>query len=175
LKNPQSPDLQTTPKIVIQYIRKLTLYPRLVAAFDNGHFFPSYGTLVSLIPNREVHWGFLLALLNSNLINRFYQQRFHDIAVKRDYLYKIPIAAIELTTPATKRAAQFEKAKVLYEKSLAANDVGAPLRLVEAELRAGRTDVLHDLLAFLAERIMAIHKSPSPIDSSIKLFIASKV
>jgi len=158
LKNPQSADLRTAPKIVIQYIRKLTLYPRIIAAFDNGHFFPSYGTLVSLIPNREVNWGFLLALLNSNLINRFYQQRFHDIAVKRDYLYKIPIGAIEFTTSATKRTEQLGTAKRLYEKSLAANDAEGALRFVEAELQAGHADVVHDLLAFLAERMMAMNQ-----------------
>ena len=156
LKNPQSADLRISPKIVIQYIRKLTLYPRVVAAFDNGHFFPSYGTLVSLIPNGKAHWGFLLALLNSNLINRFYQQRFHDIAVKRDYLYKIPIAAIDFTTPAAKRATQLENAKRLYEKSLAAGDLQDALYFVEAELQARRTDVVHDLLAFLAVRMMAM-------------------
>jgi hypothetical protein len=158
LKNPQSADLRISPKIVIQYIRKLTLYPRVVAAFDNGHFFPSYGTLVSLIPNGKVHWGFLLALLNSNLINRFYQHRFHDIAVKRDYLYKIPIAAIDFTTPVAKRVTQLEKAKALYEKSLAAGELQHALHFIEAELQARRTDVLHDLIAFLAERMMATNQ-----------------
>jgi hypothetical protein len=158
LKNPQTADLLTSRKIVIQYIRKLTLYPRVVAAFDDGHFFPSYGTLVSLIPNGKVQWGFLLALLNSNLINRFYQQRFHDIAVKRDYLYKIPIATIGFTTLAAKRAAQLEKVKQLYEKSLADDNAQDALCFVEAELQAKRTDVVHDLLAFLAERMTALNR-----------------
>jgi hypothetical protein len=118
LKNAQTPDLRTTPKILIQYIRKLTLYPRIVAAFDKGEFFPSYGTLVSLIPKETVQWGFLLTLLSSSLINRFYQHRFHDIAVKSEYLYKLPIRRIFFTTPAPERQAQVEALKKLYHEAM---------------------------------------------------------
>src|SRR5207249_3001498 len=64
--------------------------------------------------------------------------------------------AIDFTTPAAKRATQLENAKRLYEKSLAAGDLQDALYFVEAELQARRTDVVHDLLAFLAVRMMAM-------------------
>jgi hypothetical protein len=53
---------------------------------------------------------------------------------------------------------QLDKVKGLYEKSLADGDPTNALRFVEAELHAGRTDVVHDLLAFLAEWMMAMNQ-----------------
>ena len=164
LRNPQTPELITTPKIVIQYIRKLTLYPRIVAAFDNGEFFPSYGTLVSLIPNGKLHWGYLLTLLNSDLINRFYKHRFHDIAVKGGYLYGLPIRRISFTTPASERARLGAQLQQLYaegkhaeilaqvETCLPKDEVGNFISEQE------KSDVVHDLLAFLAERMLEMNK-----------------
>jgi hypothetical protein len=64
---------------------------------------------------------------------------------------------IDFTTPVVKRAQQFDKAKPLYEKSLADGDMANALRFVEAELQAGRADVIHDLLAFLAEGMMTMN------------------
>src|SRR5207249_4717244 len=72
-------------------------------------------------------------------------------------LEQIPFPDINFITVATKRAAQLDKAKSLYEKSLADGDGASTLRFVEAELQAGRADVVHDLLAFLAERMMAMN------------------
>jgi hypothetical protein len=70
----------------------------------------------------------------------------------------LPIRRIDFTTPAAKRGTQLEKAKQLYEKSLPANAGQDALRFVGAELQAGRMDVVHDLLAYLAERMMALNQ-----------------
>ncbi len=69
----------------------------------------------------------------------------------------MPLPRIHFTTPVTKRAAQLDKGQSLYDKSLAGGDAQNVLRFVEAELQAGRADVVHDLLAFLAERMMALN------------------
>jgi len=71
---------------------------------------------------------------------------------------RLPVRCIDFTTPATKRAAQLDKAKQLCEKSLAGNDAEDALQFVEAELNGGRTDVVHDVLAFLADRMMAMNQ-----------------
>ena len=106
---------------------------------------------------------FLLALLNSRLITYYHQQVVPEAdrvfaEVKIVDLEQIPIPRIEFDTLATKRVAQLENAQESYEKSLAAKDAKNALQFVEAELKAGRTDVVHDLLAFLAERIMAMNQ-----------------
>jgi len=80
------------------------------------------------------------------------------ITCTKQYFGELPIRRIDFTTPGTKRASQLEKAKQIYEKSLAGGDAEDALRFVEAELQAGRTDVAHDLLAFLAERVMAMNE-----------------
>ena len=106
---------------------------------------------------------FFLAILNSRLVTYYHQQVVPEAdrvfaEVKIVDLEQIPFPRIDFTTSATKRAAQLEKAKRVYEKSLADGDAQDALRFVEAELQAGRTDVVHDLLAFLAERMMAMNQ-----------------
>jgi len=106
---------------------------------------------------------FLLAVLNSRLITYYHQQVVPEkdrvfAEVKIVDLEQIPFPRIVFTTPATKRAAQIENAKRLYEKSLTNGDAQGVLHSVEAESLAGRMDVVHDLLAFLAERMMAMNQ-----------------
>lgn len=105
---------------------------------------------------------FLLALLNSRLVTYYHQQVVPEAdrvfaEVKIVDLEQIPFPLVESTTPARKRSAQLDEAKQLCEKSLADGDATSMLGFVEAELRAGRADVVHDLLAFLAERMMAMN------------------
>ena len=69
----------------------------------------------------------------------------------------LSIRRIDFTTPATKRAAQLNHAQSHYQKSLTDGNTANALRFVETELQAGRADVVHDLLAFLAERMIAMN------------------
>src|SRR5436309_7000464 len=106
---------------------------------------------------------FLLAVLNSRLITYYHQQVVPEAdrvfaEVKIVDLEQVPIPRIEFGTLASKRVAQLESAQESYEKSLAAKDAKNALQFVEAELKAGGTDVVHDLLAFLAERMMAMNQ-----------------
>ena len=116
-----------------------------------------------LAENTHLNAHFLIAILNSRFLTFVYryfaQEEGRVLAqVKADNLYPLPIRRIDFTTPATKRAAQFEKAKPLYEKSVADGDAQCALHFVETELQTGRMDVVHDLLAFLAERMMAMNQ-----------------
>ena len=54
--------------------------------------------------------------------------------------------------------AQLESGKESCEKSVVAKDAKNALQFVEAELKDGRTDVVHDLLAFLAEQMIAMNQ-----------------
>jgi TaqI-like C-terminal specificity domain/Eco57I restriction-modification methylase/N-6 DNA Methylase len=106
---------------------------------------------------------FLLAILNSRLVTYYHQQVVPEAdrvfaEVKIVDLEQIPFPRVDFTTPATKRATQLDKANQLYEKSLTDNDAEDGLQFVKAELKGGRTDVVHDLLAFLAERMMAMNQ-----------------
>jgi hypothetical protein len=80
--------------------------------------------------------------------------------VKADNLYPLPIRRIAFTTPTAKRAARLEKVKQLYQDSLADGNLDDLLSFATEQLAAKpeRADVIHDLLAFLAERMMELNK-----------------
>ena len=80
------------PKIYFQRMRKISLFPRIVAAYDNSAIhglytcsviFPKEGTTTSLI--------YLLAILNSHLVNIWYKNYDTDIEIKLASVKNIPI------------------------------------------------------------------------------------
>jgi hypothetical protein len=163
LYNPKSPAVLDVAKILIKRIApSLTVVPDL--GLDGAYFYP-LNTIYALVPKAKLSLSFnyISAALNSRFLDWYYKLFFEAIAIRggyveyREFLRYLPIRRIDFTTPATKRAAQLDKVKGLYEKSLADGDATNALRFVEAELQAGRADVVHDLLAFLAERMMAMN------------------
>jgi type I restriction-modification system DNA methylase subunit len=123
----------------------------------------SGGFTITLAESATVASHYVLALINSKLLFWKLAQmsnvfRGGWITCTKQYLGELPIHRIELTTPTKQRTAQIEKAKRLHKKSLAAGDVQDTLLFVEAELQAGRTDVMHDLIAFLAEQMTALNE-----------------
>jgi len=71
----------------------------------------------------------------------------------------LPIRGIEFATPAKQRAALLTKSTQLVEKAVAKNDASVVLRFAEEQLAAKpeRADVVHDLLAFLAEEMTRLN------------------
>jgi len=111
------------------------------------------------------YW-FIMALLNSTLaqrINRlFLAPRFGDLFTETKILHLelLPTRSIRFATPEEKRAVLVEKAKQLYLRSLAVENPDSVLALVDEQLAAKseRADVVHDLLAFLAERMTTLNR-----------------
>ncbi len=109
--------------------------------------------------------SYLLSLLNSKLV--FYVISL--IAVKRrggylewkvQYVEKIPIRRIEFSTSSQDRTYYLGKAKELYENFLSKNDQDCLLNFVDHHLskEPEESDVVHDLLAFMAEEMMQLNK-----------------
>jgi Eco57I restriction-modification methylase/TaqI-like C-terminal specificity domain len=147
------------PKIV-----GLTTTDKLAVALDTEGYLAMDALYVFRLGEKtSVNAHYLIALLNSRLLTFIYryfaQEEGRVLAqVKADNLYTLPIRRIDFATPAIKRTAQVERTKVLYEKSLATKDMKDAVHLIEGELKAARADVVHDLLAFLAERMMAMNQ-----------------
>ena len=108
---------------------------------------------------------YLLSLLNSQLI--FYVISL--VAVKRrggylewkvQYVENIPIRRINFTTSSQDRIYYLGKAKDLYENFLSKNDQDHILGLVDLHLSKDpeESDIVHDLLAFLAEEMIRLNK-----------------
>ena len=119
-----------------------------------------------LIPTSDLY---LLALLNSRLT--FYYLKHICAALgeadKRgrlrffsQYMEELPIRRINFTTPADERDRQLEKAKNLYQFCLNRESIDCVLGFMKGHLTADpeRSDVVHDLLAFLAEGMIEMNR-----------------
>ena len=73
----------------------------------------------------------------------------------------MPIRRINFTTPADERDRQLEKAKTLYQRCLDRGSIDCVLGFVKHHLTADpeRSDVVHDLLASLAEEMIEMNKT----------------
>jgi type II restriction/modification system DNA methylase subunit YeeA len=82
------------PKILIQYIRKLSMKTRLVCALDvNGEYYPLNN--YSFVISENTHsLKFLLAILNSNLTNWYFSNSFVDYNIKPKYIEQIPLPKV---------------------------------------------------------------------------------
>jgi adenine-specific DNA-methyltransferase len=79
------------PKILIQYIRKLSMHVRLVCAFDaEGSFYPlnNYSFIISKNANSL---KYLIGILNSKLMNWYFANTFIDYNIKPKYIEQLPI------------------------------------------------------------------------------------
>jgi hypothetical protein len=105
------------------------------------------------------------------LLDRFFNWVFNEYEVKPAHLRKLPIRRISFTTPADRRAALLDEAKALYTQYLDTPAEPAPLLDFVGERLAAEpeeSDVVHDLLAHLAERMIDMNKEKN---AEIKAFL----
>jgi hypothetical protein len=105
-----------------------------------------------------------MAILSSKTVNYYHANTFIDYDIKPTYLQKHPIRRINFTTPPEERTAILESLKSRYN----ANEFDKIIQLVEECLpkdaegnfvtEKEKSDVVHDLLAFLAERMIEMNK-----------------
>lgn len=78
------------PKIIIQYIRKLSLKRRLICGFDEeGEYYPLNN--YSYITGDKKILKYIIGILNSRLMNFYYSYTFIDYNIKPTYIRKLPI------------------------------------------------------------------------------------
>lgn len=80
------------PKIYFQRMRKISLFPRIVAAYDNSGIHGLY-TCSVIFPKEGANTSlkYLLAILNSFLINIWYKNYDTDIEIKLASVRNIPL------------------------------------------------------------------------------------
>jgi hypothetical protein len=116
--------------------------------------------------------SFLLAIINSNL-NSWYTYRFifnkaiRTMHYRPGYADYSPIRVINFTTSEKERTSLFEQNKKLYRQYLETQDKSAVIAFVAQQLplkdgvpdiEHEHSDVIHDLLAFLAEEMTRLNK-----------------
>jgi len=93
------------PKVLIQYIRKLSMPVRLVCALDsNGEYYP-LNNFSFVISENGNSLKVLLGILNSRLMNWYFSNSFVDYNIKPKYIEQLPlpkeIISSELETKVT--------------------------------------------------------------------------
>lgn len=159
----KSPELYKSPKVVL-----VKTGNRLVATVDGN----SYMTLQSLY-NLQIRTGntmgiyYVSALLKSELLSYFLARTTTDYKeifpqLNQSTVEGLPIRRIDFTTPDDERARLLAEGTALYDAmQRGGGDAGALLRrFVEQRMAASsaQTDVVHDLLAHLAEQMIALNQ-----------------
>ncbi|HWP58270.1 MAG TPA: N-6 DNA methylase [Candidatus Acidoferrales bacterium] len=84
-------ELDRVPKILVQRTRNPRLKTRIVATIDEVGVY-GMESIIFIIPNAEdAPIYFLVAVLNSSLINYLYATKFLNVAIKAEYLKDTPI------------------------------------------------------------------------------------
>jgi hypothetical protein len=112
------------PKIVVQYIRKISMPRRLIAALDEkGEYYPLNN--YSYICQRERDYGlnYVLGVFNSSLLNFYFANTFIDYNIKPTYLQQLPIHRIDFSNAAEK--SRHDKIASLVEQMMAAKQAWA--------------------------------------------------
>lgn len=169
-KNPEV--YNTQPKILLQSIRNLSLQRRLIPSLDtvSVHF---GGNVVGIILDDEVELNiyFILALLASNLHNSFFAKRFVTISLTSTFLSEIPIRRIDFTTAQGEREQLTEQITGAYS----IGDNAGVLKRVQAVLADEKSDVVHDVLAHLAQRMIDLNKSKQAEVGRFLVWLESKL
>ncbi|MDP2767819.1 MAG: TaqI-like C-terminal specificity domain-containing protein [Candidatus Methanoperedens sp.] len=134
-------------------------------------------TVYSFVFKEECQENILFwnSILNSSLLWYFISNtgsilRGGFFRFKTNYLKPFPIRRISFTTPPDRRAALLAEAKAMYSEFLGALNSQKILDFVRERLSAApeESDVVHDLLAFLAERMIEMNKEKN---AEIKSFL----
>jgi len=148
--------------------------PTIVATLDISQYrFPNSIFAVALKENVRLQDLFLLAMLNSRLIRQYYLLSSQVGSTTKPQLYinqlkTLPIRRIAFVTAKAKRARLVEEGKRLYQGFLETKDPAPILDLVKRCLpkddkgnfiqEKEKSDVVHDLLAYLAEQMIELNK-----------------
>lgn len=160
---------------------------RVIAALDRQQYYSLDNTHLVLPHVKGCSVAYFLALLNSNLLDFLHQclsgesgRVFAQVRIAN--LERLPVKQIDFTTPADERAAALAHFHALYGLAsppgplatrvagASVGDAFAPLlAFVDEQLpppagsrtthNAPRTDIIHDILAFLAEQMIELNRA----------------
>ena len=181
---PRVPELFESEKIVVRDVTGAN--EQLIGSYDNRGFYCDHLiTCVTYYENVEHTTArtdfegydrisppypllsYTTALLGSSLLTWFFRVYFATGTLQGSYSHTypqqvraMPIRQINFITADDERDRQLEKAKTLYQRCLDRGSTDCVLGFVKHHLTADpeRSDVIHDLLAFLAEQMIEINK-----------------
>jgi len=115
------------PKIIVQYIRKLSLSRRIIAALDtDGLYYPLNNYSYSILKEEPYSLKYVLGILNSALMNFYFANTYIDYNIKPTYLQQLPIRRIDFENIAEKK--MHNELVSLVDRMLYLNRGLAPIR-----------------------------------------------
>ena len=163
----------THPKIWVIRIQKLRWEHRLIATPDYRSNSAGMKTLQVIVSSAQgqLDLAFMCSLLCSTLFN-FWCVNYLSDDMNQSYLEKLPIRRIDFTTPGHERQRYAVEGQRLYEQFCAKGDFANVRRFVTHHLEGDRSDVVHDLLTYLAEQMIAMHKEKQGHQRAFRLDLA---
>jgi Alw26I/Eco31I/Esp3I family type II restriction m6 adenine DNA methyltransferase len=134
-------------------------WKRIIATIIEPENFCS-DTINYIVNPKEINLFAILALLNSSLWEWRFRLTSTNNHVNSYEIDGIPMLRFNFTTPESEKRKQLEKGKLLYESCMKKGDYKLVAEFVEHQLNAKpeRSDVVHDLLAFLAEQMIETNR-----------------
>ncbi|OQA31108.1 MAG: Modification methylase PaeR7I [Betaproteobacteria bacterium ADurb.Bin341] len=157
-------ELDRVPKILVQRTRNPRLATRIVATLDADQGLYGMESIIFLVPrDSNAPVRFLLAVLNSRLINHLYATKFLNVAVKAEYLKDTPIPAAE---PRDEKALDTLARRILEAKK---SNPSADTSTLEMEI----DKIVYRLYGLTTEEIAIVEgqnaaKRPKPIAKPVK-------
>jgi len=194
MHRPKFPELFESPKILIQ---RLTSGDYIKATIDEDKVYVNHvlncctkhedvihlGSrlhidLERISPDPNYNLRYVLALCCSRLIG-FYHNQFLSPALDifPETIRQLPVRQISFGNPNQRRQDLVEEAKELYKAFLLSGNNRELLSFIETRLSATQeeSDVIHDVLAFLAEQMMELNKTKNEENKAFLDFIESEI
>jgi hypothetical protein len=164
LAAPREPRFFQKKRILVNQIVDWTT--RRIKAGLTGEELYNTQNAFNLLQRGDVSLGFILALIDSTLMNFVHEKMFLDESKMRFQKVLIkdarrfPIRRISFISPAKRRSELAERGRKLYARCLAEKSHQCVLEFVNHHLsqQPEESDVVHDLLAFLAEQMIDLNK-----------------
>ena len=156
-------------RVVYQRYAAIDNYRRLIATILPENYFCSHTTgYISEI--KDYSLGFISTLLNSTLLDWRFNLTSTNNNVNGYEIEALPVPKINFTTPTDRRQQSSENAIALYNQYQSDLQVQPILNQVNHHLsqQPEEADVIHDLLAYLAEQMIELNKQKQ---TEIKSFL----
>ncbi|MBC8445934.1 MAG: hypothetical protein H8D74_01910 [Chloroflexi bacterium] len=142
--------------------------PTIFATIDESQFYFPNSIFQIKLDDISIRLEYLLAILNSRFLRRFYDLAARVRGTTKPQIYlnvlkSMPIRRIAFTTPQEEREWLVEEGLQRYEAYLEHGEDVSVRAFVAARLlteeEPEQADVIHDLLAHLAEQMIEMHKA----------------
>jgi hypothetical protein len=164
------------PKLLV---RKLLSNGRIVSYVDADNFYVDQQLYMGIMYSGSSHYSlyYLCSLCNTSIMSFIFVHRHRETGVAFPQLTVaafngFPIYAVGFDTPTAERLRYAKEGRGLYDQFCSKNDYASLSRFAVQHLGLGRTDVIHDLLAHLAERMIEMHKDKQEHQRAFRLDLA---